>query len=136
MQITKNFRLEEFIESRFYTKEQQKQVWVSYYANENQLLKNIIKLAFNLQTLRDELKQPIHINIAYRPEWYEALKGRSGFSQHCLAKAADIRVDGYTPAEVAETIERLILEGEMLQGGLKGYETFTHYDVRKKRARW
>ena len=111
-------------------------VWVSYYANENELLKNIIKLAFNLQRLRDELKQPVRINISYRPEWYEASKGRSGFSQHCLAKAADITVDNYTPKEVAETIERLILEGEMLQGGLKGYDTFTHYDVRKRRARW
>ena len=136
MRITNNFRLEEFIESRFYTEEQQKQVWVSYYANEDELLKNIIKLAFNLQTLRDELKQPIRINIAYRPEWYEALKGRSGFSQHCLAKAADITVDNYTSEEVAEVVERLILEGEMLQGGLKGYDTFTHYDVRKRRARW
>ena len=136
MQITKNFRLEEFIESRFYTEEQQKQVWVSYYANEGELLKSIIKLAFNLQTLRDKLKQPIHINIAYRPQWYEALKGRSGDSQHCLGKAADIRVDNYTPKEVAEVVERLILEGEMLQGGLKGYDTFTHYDIRKKRARW
>lgn len=136
MKITDNFRLEEFIESRFYTEEHQKQVWVSYYAQENELLKNIIKLAFNLQTLRDELKQPIRINIGYRPEWYELYKNRSGGSQHCLGKAADIVVDGYTPQEVAETIERLILEGEMLQGGLKAYDTFVHYDVRRKRARW
>ena len=136
MRITENFSLDEFIVSRFYTKEQQEQVWISYLSNENELFKNIVKLAYNLQRLRDELKRPIHINIAYRPEWYEASKGRSGFSQHCLGKAADIVVDGYTPQEVAETIERLILEGEILQGGLKGYDNFTHYDIRRKRARW
>ena len=33
-------------------------------------------------------------------------------------------------------IEELINEGLILQGGLGDYPTFTHYDIRKTKARW
>jgi hypothetical protein len=41
-----------------------------------------------------------------------------------------------TPDEVADTIELLIAEGKMEQGGLGRYDTFTHFDVRGSKARW
>jgi hypothetical protein len=41
-----------------------------------------------------------------------------------------------TPKQVANTIEKLISEGKMKQGGLKAYGSFTHYDCRGVRARW
>ena len=51
-------------------------------------------------------------------------------SKHLVGKASDISVKGLTPLEVYNTIERLIKNGDMLQGGLGLYDTFVHYDIR------
>jgi uncharacterized protein YcbK (DUF882 family) len=136
MKLTANFSLEEFINSRFYDNETQLKVWESYEKDKDILLPNIQKLANQLQYVRDYLGTPIHINIAYRPKWYEISKGRSGDSQHCLGKACDIRSKEITPWNLYNLIEDLISKGEMLQGGLGKYKTFTHYDIRKTKARW
>lgn len=136
MKLTKNFTLEEFIESRFYTEEVQEGVWISYDTDCETLEPNLQRLASNLQVLRDYVGKSVIINIAYRPAWYEINMGRSGTSQHCSAKAADIVVSGMTPDEVADTIELLIAEDKMEQGGLGRYDTFTHFDVRGSKARW
>jgi uncharacterized protein YcbK (DUF882 family) len=93
-------------------------------------------LAQNLQVLRDEVKRPIRINSGYRsPQHNQAIKGAPK-SRHVVGDAADIVVTGMTPNEVSATIERLISEGKMMQGGLKAYATFCHYDCRGVRARW
>jgi uncharacterized protein YcbK (DUF882 family) len=136
MQLTKNFKLSEFLESRFFNKDQQKKVLADFEKNKKELLPKLQKLANNLQVLRDNLNASITINIAYRPEWYELLMERSGNSKHCLCEAADITAKGYTPAQVHAKIEELIKCGDMLQGGLGSYSTFTHIDIRKTRARW
>jgi|TARA_Y100000310_G_scaffold296235_1_gene328309 uncharacterized protein YcbK (DUF882 family) len=52
------------------------------------------------------------------------------------AKAADIKISGMTPSEVKIVIEQLIQEGKMMKGGVGLYQTFTHYDVRGRNARW
>ena len=137
MKLTKNFNISEFIYSKFYNTLNQNRVVFDFY-EDKELLYNIQKLASQLQVLRNYLKAPIHINIAYRPKWYELSKGRSGNSQHVLGKAADITVKGYTPKEVYNAIELLIDKGEMLQGGLGSYNTFTHYDIgfNGRKRRW
>jgi uncharacterized protein YcbK (DUF882 family) len=100
------------------------------------LLPNVLDLADNLQVLRDYLGVPISINSAYRSlEHNRKIKG-STKSQHLLAKAADIVVESKSPDEVANIIKYLISEGKMIQGGLKAYDTFTHYDIRGYKARW
>ena len=100
------------------------------------LLPNVIDLADNLQVLRDYLGVPISINSAYRSlEHNRNIKGSTS-SQHLLAKAADIVVESKTPEQVANIIKYLISEGKMIQGGLKAYNTFTHYDIRGHKARW
>ena len=100
------------------------------------LLPNVLDLAENLQVLRDYLGVAVSINSAYRSlEHNRKIKG-STKSQHLLAKAADIVVESKTPDEVANIIKYLISEGEMMQGGLKAYDTFTHYDIRGYKARW
>lgn len=134
--LTNNFKLEEFLESKFYNETLQKEVYVSFESDKDYLLSNLRELAKNLQVLRDELGTVVSINISYRPKWYEVSKGRSGNSQHCLGKAADIVVKGKTPAQIADIIEKLIKEGKMKDGGLGRYSTFTHYDVRDWSARW
>jgi uncharacterized protein YcbK (DUF882 family) len=136
MRLTKNFKLSEFLESRFFSEDQQARVIQEFEKNKKELLPKLQKLANNLQVLRDHLNASIRINIAYRPKWYELLRDRSGDSKHCLCEAADITAQGYTPAQVHAKIEELINLGHMLQGGLGSYSTFTHYDIRKTKARW
>ena len=100
------------------------------------LLPNVLDLADNLQVLRDYLGVPISINSAYRSLEHNRKIGGSTSSQHLLAKAADIVVKSKTPEQVANIIKFLISEGKMTQGGLKAYDTFTHYDIRGHKARW
>lgn len=128
MKLTKNFNLKEFIISRFYNEEQQRLVKECFARHKDFLLPNIQKLANQLQVLRDHFELPIIINIAYRPEWYELEKNRSGNSKHVLGLAADFNVKGKSTKEVREAIEMLISKGEMLQGGIGKYNTFVHYD--------
>ena len=100
------------------------------------LLPNVLDLADNLQVLRDYLGVPISINSAYRSLEYNRNIGGATNSQHLLAKAADIVVESKSPEQVANIIKYLISEGKMMQGGLKAYDTFTHYDIRGHKARW
>lgn len=97
---------------------------------------NVVKLANQLQTLRDVIGKPIKINSSYRcVEHNKKIKG-SVNSQHILGKAADIKVKGYSTKNLASLIEELIYGGHILQGGLGVYNTFVHYDIRKTKARW
>ena len=103
----------------------------------DEVLYNVVKLVNQLQTIRDVIKTPIQINSAYRCKSHNKAIGGSVSSQHILGKAADIVVRGYDPSlEIYPLIEELINEGQILQGGLGDYSTFTHYDIRKTKARW
>ena len=100
---------------------------------------NMVKVANQLQILRNYIGKPITINSGYRSQEYNAsIKGSSKKSQHVMGRAADIVVKGMTPVEVTEVIERLISNGDMLQGGLGLYEKkgFVHYDIRGTKVRW
>ena len=103
----------------------------------DEVLYNVVKLVNQLQTIRDVIKTPIQINSAYRCKKHNKAIGGSVSSQHILGKAADIVVRSYDPSlEIYPLIEELINEGQILQGGLGDYSTFTHYDIRKTKARW
>jgi len=100
------------------------------------VLFEIQKLAAQLQTIRDFIKKPVKLTNAYRcPKHNKAVGGVSN-SQHILGKAADIQINNLDPAEVYKAIDNLTEHGHILQGGLGKYNTFTHYDIRKTRARW
>jgi uncharacterized protein YcbK (DUF882 family) len=123
MKITNNFNLQEFD---------------SKCGREmpSQVITNIIELAKNLQVLRDEVKKSIQITSGYRsPEHNAKVKGAKN-SQHITGMAADIKVAGMTPKQVAEVIERLIAEKKMKEGGIGIYKTWLHYDIRNTKARW
>ena len=123
MELTKNFSKKEF-DSKDGSK------------MPDSILVNIMKLACNLQRLRDVIGKPILINSGYRSPSHNAKVGGSPNSQHLTGKAADIRVSGMNTGELAMEINKLITAGEMMQGGLGIYDTFVHYDIRKKKARW
>lgn len=123
MQLTKNFSLEEF-ECHDGTQVPEK------------YLPNVERLAMNLQVLRDELHRAVLVVSGYRTEaWNRKVRGAKK-SEHLDASAGDIKVPGLTPRVVHQTIERLIKEGKMEEGGLGLYDGWVHYDVRGRRARW
>ena len=101
-----------------------------------EVYENIIKLAGQLQFLRDYTGRAVRINSAYRSPEHNAKVGGSKTSQHLLGKAADITIDSLKPIEVFTLIEDLIDLGLMIQGGLGLYDTFVHYDIRKTKSRW
>jgi uncharacterized protein YcbK (DUF882 family) len=103
------------------------------------VLENVKLLAIQLQKIREYVGKPIRINSAYRSEAHNEAIGGVKSSQHILGKAADITIDTFTPDEVVSIIENM-LTNEMLGGfyigGLGSYNTFTHIDIRDKKARW
>ena len=101
-----------------------------------EVLINVQKLANQLQMLRDKVEVSIKINSSYRcPKHNKAIGGVSN-SQHILGKAADVVISGFKASKTFDLISELIDKGDMLQGGLGSYNTFTHYDIRKTKARW
>ncbi len=102
----------------------------------DELMDNVCLLAKNLQVLRDHVGRPVRIISGYRSPKYNRKIGGARKSQHMVAKAADIKIKGMTPAEVKAVIVELIKEGKMHVGAIGLYTTFTHYDVRGWNARW
>ena len=96
---------------------------------------NVVKVANQLQYLRDYLAKPIKVNSAYRSPEHNASVGGVKTSQHILGKA-DIVIKGMPTEILYQHIEDAISNGEMLQGGLGLYDTFVHYDIRGTKARW
>ena len=99
---------------------------------------NMVKVANQLQILRNYIGKPITVNSAYRSQEYNASIGGAKNSQHIMGRAADIVVKGMSPLAVHTTIELLIEKGDMLQGGLGLYEKkgFVHYDIRGTNTQW
>lgn len=122
-QLTKNFTIEEFDchDGTFVP---------------SSLFGNVNALTFNLQILREHINRPIHILSGYRTPDYNHKVGGATHSQHLLAKAADIQVNGLSPYSLHQIIEELIHDDFMKQGGLGLYNTFVHYDIRGFKARW
>jgi uncharacterized protein YcbK (DUF882 family) len=122
MKLTNNFNLNEFNKHNFPLTES--------------ILRNIQELAKNLQVLRDEVKKPIKITSGYRDPSFNKKIGGASQSRHLTGQAADLKIEGYTPKQVAAIIEKLIASGKMKQGGLGIYSTWIHYDTRGTAARW
>ena len=99
----------------------------------------LVTLCICLEQIRHELGgKPMTIVSAYRTVPYNKRCGGSKNSQHLEGIAADIRVKGVEPQQVADAIESLISEGRCLEGGIGVYhsQNFVHYDFRGDKARW
>lgn len=101
-----------------------------------ELMENVKLLVEQLQVLRDHLNTPIKINSGHRTKAHNKKIGGVRNSRHISAEAADIVVRGVPADLVQETIKQLINDGKMKEGGVGSYLTFTHYDIRSKKARW
>lgn len=123
MKLTKNFNREEF--------DCRNGIQVP-----PELMANVQELADNLQVLRDDIGEPIHVNSGYRTPVYNKKVGGKPASKHLKAQAGDITAKSFTPKQLAARIEKLIKAGKMKQGGLGIYPGFVHYDVRGTKARW
>jgi uncharacterized protein YcbK (DUF882 family) len=84
-----------------------------------------------LQNIRDHFKRPVNINSAIRCTTHNRNVGGVTNSQHLTGKAADIRVAGFTPAQVYA-----YADGIVTRGGVGRYKTFTHIDTRGSRVRF
>ena len=100
------------------------------------VLSNIKLLATQLQILRDEIGQSIHINSAYRSPSHNSSIGGVKNSFHIQGMAADIISKDYTPKKLYKVIQKLIDQGKMEEGGIGLYNGFVHYDIRGKKGRW
>ncbi|MFA5345830.1 MAG: D-Ala-D-Ala carboxypeptidase family metallohydrolase [Candidatus Omnitrophota bacterium] len=106
MKLSKNFVLNEFA-----CKDGSNQIMIDY------------QLITLLQQLRDTLGKSVRITSGYRTASYNKKCGGISTSHHLTGKAADIRVSGLSPLELAKAADRI---------GFKGigvYPTFTHVDV-------
>ena len=84
-----------------------------------------------LQKVRDWAKGAVYVNSGFRTESHNSKVGGAKNSYHKYGMAADITVNGKTPAQVCA-----FLESVMLSGGIGKYKTFTHVDVRPIRYRF
>jgi uncharacterized protein YcbK (DUF882 family) len=113
--ITENFKLEEFYCSCCKTVG---------------ALGRIELLAAKLELLRAVWNKPMVIVSGYRCSKYNEKCGGAKKSRHMHSDAADIRIEGITPEEVAKAADLLGFDG------IGVYPTFTHVDLRGYKARW
>lgn len=93
-----------------------------------------------LEQIRAHFGKAIHINSAYRTPTYNISIGGSPRSQHCLGLAADIRIAGVDPIQIALYASSLPFYAK--RGGIGYYsrvglkDGFVHIDVRSWKSRW
>lgn len=85
-----------------------------------------------LQKIRNHFNRAVTITSAYRTPTRNKAVGGTTYSQHLYGSAADIKVKGVSPKDVAEYAETLLKNS----GGIGVYDTFTHIDVRATKSRW
>ena len=113
MKLSKNFAISEFA-----CKDGSKVITVDY------------ELVDLLQRLRDTLGKPIIVTSGYRTVAYNKKCGGISTSHHLTGKAADIKVTGMTPLELAKAADTMGFRG------IGVYPAFTHVDVGPKKLYW
>lgn len=84
-----------------------------------------------LDILRNKLGKPVIINSGYRtPEWNKKCNGAK-YSYHMRGMAADIRVKGMSPKQVANILNEIVPD----ECGIIVYNSWVHFDVRTSKYR-
>lgn len=97
---------------------------------------NALRVAVQLQVLRDYLGEPVRILSAYRTPSHNKAVGGATKSFHLTGSAADITTKNKSPRQLATIVERLIAKGSLKFGGLGLYKGFIHVDIRPNKVRW
>ncbi len=85
-----------------------------------------------LEDVRSHFAKPVKLNSSCRcPDHNKAIGGAPN-SAHVQGIAADIVVVGVAPSQV----QQYVLNKYQDRYGIGTYNTFTHIDVRAKKARW
>ena len=88
-----------------------------------------------LQKIRTHFGKAVNVNSAYRCDTHNKKVGGGSNSYHKKGQAADIKVSGIAPAEVAKYAESIgILGIGLYETDADGY--FVHVDTRTKKAFW
>lgn len=85
-----------------------------------------------LEDARDHFQRPIQVNSGFRCDAHNEKEGGWPDSEHLKGKAADIVVVGWSPSEVQAYFKSKYRSTY----GIGSYRTFTHIDVRERKARW
>lgn len=89
------------------------------------------KLRLMLEALRSKIGKPVIITSGYRtPEWNKKCGGAK-YSYHMRGMAADIKVNGMTPKELAKELEKIAGD----ECGIIVYKSWVHFDVRTSKHR-
>jgi uncharacterized protein YcbK (DUF882 family) len=87
-------------------------------------------LVRRLQSIRNHFGKAVIINSGYRCSAHNKNVGGATLSKHVMGMAADIKVKGVKPREVAAYAESLGIKGIGL------YDTFVHVDTRRDKYFW
>lgn len=93
------------------------------------------KLVEYLQAIRDHFGKPVKISSSYRCEIHNPKVGGVKSSLHLKGMAADITIEGVSPAEVAKFAESIGVKGIGLYDTSKDGH-FVHIDTRTKKGFW
>ena len=124
MQLTKNFKLNEF------------RCKCGKCNMSNEVFSNVKDAANNLQVLRDALKTPIHINSAVRCKHHNKMVNGSLKSQHLLGKAVDIVTKKFSVNQIYDVVIKLREQNKVKFNGIGIYNTFLHLDLRDNKTEW
>ena len=79
-----------------------------------------------LDILRNQVGKPVYINSGYRTPTRNKAVGGAKYSYHMRGMAADIRVDGMSPKELANKLIKIVPD----ECGIIVYKNWVHFDVR------
>lgn len=127
--LSKHFRLREFTRSDT-ADEHGIEVRVEAESSVHRCL--IALIGRVLEPLRREIDRPVRVTSGYRPSELNELVGGVEDSDHTDGKAADVDVEGMTPLELAETVERLELPVDQC---IQEFDRWVHlsYSTRQRR---
>lgn len=102
-----------------------------------QLWENLVPTLWVVDQLRESIELPIRLTSIYRSPAYNKAVGSSSGSFHRKNSAIDFQVDGMSPTQSFNRLNKMRNAG-CFTGGLGLYSTFVHVDtgIRGRNATW